>query len=238
MSENNTALLPANSQNVSVPYIGFRGAKSERNLDALEAAGVKANDFYIFDGLPIRVSPLEVHILNFARFWVQEDEDTGNVLDVVTSWPGKDSGYRERVFAAVIAVLPGGGLTAATLRLNGAQCGALRDTLKLLGPGGRAATPESWAACGPKFAESAGGANTPPGFRFSVSIKSEPKPIPGTKYSCNNGVGSVSPSSPARLAALKAYADSDKNVIAAALHINQLRVQEIFDATTEPTVAE
>lgn len=204
---------------VSVPYIGFRGKKAEKNLEDLDAAGIKVDKtsgngvFYLQDVEPIDIripggNSIALHLIQFARFYLLVQGGK----DVAASLENNDDlfaeGYREHVYAVVAAVTGPGKFTAATLQLHSAQCAALRKAIDMLGEPGRpgpAMDPASWAKRSSLHAKAAD--TKVAGFRFRTEIWSTleaPRSGDGEKY--NQGHGRAYPTPEADFIALNKWA--------------------------------
>lgn len=183
-------------------YVGFRGKKTEKNVEALEAAGIKVNTFYLFDaGIYTPLVPCDLHLLGApTKIYTLTDQD--NVIEDVSYEDTKeqfDAGFRSQIYATV-AVPMGDGFVPATLMLRSGQTNALRDAMKLIEKDGAATDPKKWAAKGgDAFAKSA--AVTFPGGRFKVRIRNEY--VEDGKY--NKGHGTILPTPPESVAALNAF---------------------------------
>lgn len=206
---------------VAVPYVAFRGKKSEKNTDALDAAGIKVDKatgngvFYLMDIEPVDVrapgkNSIGLHLIQYARLYTLTD-NTGKIIEsanVNTNEMFAD-GFREHLFALVAVALGGGQFKAATLQLQSAQCNALRQTLALIGEPGRpgvAMKPEEWGKRSAAHAKTADPNVKVPGFRFRTEIWSVLTAPKGDGEKFNEGHGAVQPTSETEFAALNKWA--------------------------------
>lgn len=213
---------PPEKRHVSVPYITARGKKAEKNLEALDAAGIKVDRntgnavFYLMDVEPIDIrtpgkNSIGLHLIQYARLYTLTD-NVGKIVEAsaVNTDEMFGDGFREHIFAVVAAVTGSGLFKAATLQLQSAQCNALRQTLALIGePGrpGRAMKPDEWGRSSPAHAKTADLNCKVPGFRFRTeiwSVLTQPKSGQGEKF--NEGHGAVSPTPEADFIALNKWA--------------------------------
>jgi hypothetical protein len=222
----------------SVPYVGFLGKKSEKNVEAIKAAGIQVNDFYLMAGAagPVRVKPFGVHILGqtFRAFTLQDDE--GKLIDAALKYDKRrdDEGYQEHIFAVVAVALPADAadkpstFVAATLTLRGAQAKALKKSLDLLGTAdkpGVVMNPAKWSAFGE--AHKIASASKWPGGRFRANILSTPTvPVNGGRpYNLGDSV--TFPTPRIDVAAFDAWVESDWSSIEQVLQAHERRVQVI-----------
>lgn len=209
-----------------VPYVGFRGKKSTKNTEALDAAGIKVGKdgsgvFYLMDsGEPLKIEPFGLHVIQFARFYTNTDDD-GRVVDARLKNTDAlfNAGFREHLYAAVAVALGGGKFVAATLQLQSGQCNALRQTIQLLGDNGLpgpACDPKKWATRGAAHAASA--VAKVPGARFRTdiwSVLTPPKSGKGQPY--NEGHGRTYPTPEAEALAFNEWTKTDWPFIQAAI---------------------
>lgn len=230
------------------PYVGFRGAKSNKNIDALNAAGITvarngSGTFYLMDPpTPIKVDPFRLHLIQYYRAYTVQD-DAGKITDA-TFKNDKDLfglGFREHIFGVVLVVLPTyPGFVAATLQLRGAQCNALKSTIQMLGT---RETPGFLAYQGDqlKYALKARGATWEPaadvlipGGRVVTTIYSEAElPKNGGKQPFNQGYGSAAPIDKDHAAKLNKWLEAFGGSLAHVAAINDDRFakvrQKVFD---------
>ena len=187
----NSAPAEQRGSGFSVPYIAFRGLKSNKNVEALTAAGITVSrdgdgTFYLMDPpVPIRVDPFEFHLLQYHRAFTRQD----NKMKVTDAILKSDNdafaeGYREHIFGTAIVKLPGGGYRAATLNLRGPQVNALRDAVRLLDHPGKMVG-NAYAHLSEVKA---------PGLKFRITIWStleQPKDPRAEKF--NDGHGTTRP---------------------------------------------
>ncbi len=129
---------PAERRSISVPYVGFRGLKSFKHAEALDAAGIRvekdgSGKFYLHHVTPIRVDPFKIHLFQYSRAYTRIDNNQ-NVTDAIFESDNEAfaDGFREALYAAVAVVLSPGNYMPATLQLRGAQANALRDAVNLM----------------------------------------------------------------------------------------------------------
>lgn len=221
---------PQGTENNRLAYIGFRGAKSEKRVDELEAAGVEENTFYLQDGETIPLDPCAIHLLESVKVMVIVDKDTGDIKDATfqdndTLW--KD-GYRPKILAVVLARLSNGKSTSwvpATLMLSSGQCKALAAARSLLT--GAASRPEEWASRSPRHAASA--AITSAGGRFYVQIRNEVEKSESGR-NMNVGYGVIIPTPAEEVEALNAFLERERDPrsrLSAVFAIHDKRVEEL-----------
>jgi hypothetical protein len=212
----------------SLPYIGFRGVKTTKHVDELRAAGIEPNDFYLCEsGEYLPLKPAELHVLQFARLFTQQDDD-GKLIGA--SFTNSDAlyedGFREHLFvvAAVIQRTDKGPkYTAATLSLRSGQTQALKQTISLLE--GPAADPDKWSTRSPNHKVTA--AAKVPGGRFKVRIwNTQEKPASGKGQPYNLGHGSVSLPTAAEVEAFNAWVAADFPRISKVIGLHNRRVEE------------
>ena len=207
-------------------YVGFRGAKAEKNLEALDAAGIKVDQFYLRDrGEVIPLQPCDLHVLHAIKFFTLEED--GKLLDVAfeDSDDRFDAGYRAVILAVVAVRLGNGQFVAATLILRSGQTKALEDALKAIDKkkDGQATTAEGWAARGKAHADSAGARL--PGLRFFVRIYSTREgDTPSSKY--NLGHGTIIPTPKDDVERVNTWLANSAAQIAACFVIYQKRIDE------------
>lgn len=213
----------------STPYVGFLGKKSEKNLDALAAAGIQVNEFYLHDVFPVRTHPTKIHLLGsvFRAYTLQDDD--GNVLEVSLKYSKQreDDGFNEQLIAPVAVVLPGkdhSTFVAATLALRGAQAKALKKSMDLFD--GAAGKPDQWASYSP--AHEAASKSAFPGGRFRATIWSTPtKPVNGGKREYNLGDSAIVPTPAADVSVFDAWVDSSWPAIERVLQTAHNRAEQL-----------
>ena len=189
------------------PFVGFRGAKSQKNVGDLDALGVEVNQFYLFDGQPWKIDPFALHLLTYKKYYTAQDSGTFELTDA--NWDDQGGLLDEHIEALVLVVRPNGdspsGFTPARLTLRKGQAAALRLAMNVYS--GSANNPSELMALGEDYKASA---NCPViGGRFRVTISSESKMPRQGKNPYNLGKGRVS-ATPARdVAALVAYTNSE-----------------------------
>lgn len=207
-----------------LPYVGFRGMKSVKNVAALEAAGIGVDKFYLFDGEPLKVDPFYLHVLAAARLWTVLDDDN-KIVDATFTDPGNDSDYREHIFAAVVVPL-GNTFVAATSMFRSGHVLCLKQALSFLSPGGAASDAKSWASRGPAHAKSAGDDQTPPGFRFRVQIASTREKPQSGGQPYNKGHAIITPTPEESFRSLLTWKEANTPRIVQVLNANAARVAE------------
>lgn len=206
-------------------YVGFRGAKAEKNLDAMDAAGIKVDQFYLRDGgefLPL--VPCDLHILSACKLYTLEDDGKLQGVSFTDSQEQFDQGYRAQILATVGVRLGNGVFVPATLILRGGQTKALAAALDAIDrkKKGQATDPVAWAARSPKHADSAGAKL--PGLRFFVRIYSTREGEGSGKYNLGHGSIVVTPKDD--VAKLNDWIVADGARIAAALAVNEKRIAD------------
>lgn len=219
---------PAEKKFITLPYVGFRGIKTTKRVDELNAAGIEANDFYLCEsGEFLRVKPMELHLLQYIRLYTQQDEE-GEITGVAfqNSDDLFDQKYREHLFC-VVAVFQKSNdgkfkFTPATLALRSGQTKALKQAINLLD--GPAQSAEAW---GGRSANHAIGAKAAvPGGRFRTRIWStSEKPAVG-KQNYNEGHGSTVMPKAEEIDAFNQWLKDDYTRIAAVIGLNAKRVEE------------
>lgn len=244
MTTPNTQIaVPANSDNrllaprvdsgasdgkARLAYVGFRGAKSRKRVEELDAAGVEESQFYLMDGEIIALDPCDLHILDAYKFWSKVD-DEGEAVDVLLEDGGDEAfqeGYRQHVIAAVAIVLGEGTYVPASLVLRSAQTRALDTALAFLDPakGGAALDAKKFAARSAKHKEAA--KVVFPGGRFRTRIRSKIEPTESGRE-MNKGYGTVFPTPAEEVNALNAWIAEDRVRIDAILAQHDTRVAAI-----------
>ncbi len=238
-SPNHTDTSAPEKRRVSVPYVGFRGKKAEKNLEALDAVGIKVDRtsgngvFYLMDVEPLDIripgsNAVALHVIQFARFYtlVQGGKDVAASLE--NNDDLFNEGYREQIYAIVAAVTAPGKFTAATLQLHSAQCKALGKAIDMLGEPGRPGPAMNAEAWGKRSAAHAKTVDTKiAGFRFRTEIWSTleaPKYGDGEKF--NLGEGRVYPTPESEFVALNAWAKDNWPKIQVAVAKYNLMVEK------------
>jgi hypothetical protein len=218
---------------IQVPYVAFRGQKSQKNLEALNAAGIHverdgSGKFYLMDVTPIRVDPFKLHLLQYSRIYTLVD-DSGQA--VAASFYSDDdlfnAGYRETIYAAAAVVLSPGNYVAATLQLRGANVNALKPAIRLLGDTenpGVAMDAVKFAARGDQWRAAAG--VKAPGGRFRLTIWSTADVPQGGGQKFNNGHGSVEPTPAAEVEAFNNWVTHSWPSIQMVMAVNNARFEK------------
>lgn len=130
-----------------LPWVGYFGSKTKAGREALIAAGVEVNQFYLFDQEPIKVKPFSYHLLNAKRYYTKVN-NSGETVGVKLEYSKADyaEGYREMVVALVFVVQKALGgatvLTPATFLARSALVKAITPAADMLL--GAASDPEKW----------------------------------------------------------------------------------------------
>lgn len=205
------------SQKVSYPYIGFYGAKTQ-DTDPLETAGIEQHQFYLHNGLPIRVDPFECHVLRLGHYYTLVDDNV-QPIEARLDCPDEafKEGYRDHLFF-VAAVRHGGTFYPAVGTLRAAQARAFDKTRPLLRK-----SKDEWAAMGPAAAASAHAALV--GARCITTIWSKPEKT-GTGRTQNKGYGVVRPTPKDQVDAFNAWYGEEANLklVQALAGINAIRL--------------
>lgn len=215
---------------LTVPFVGFRGKKSEKGVEALDAAGIGVDEFYLKHVEPIKLKPFALHVIQYARFYTQQDED-GKITGVSTYTNDDlyEDGYREKIEAVVAVVLSPGNYMPATLSLRSGHVQALKDAFDLLGTPknpGVATKVEAWAARSAKH--KAASAVEFPGGRFRLEIWStQETPAGGGKNKYNLGHGRTYPTPEAEVAALNAWRKEQWTAIQTVMTVYNARVEKL-----------
>lgn len=220
---------------VAFPYVGFRGAKSTVNVEALTAAGITVQhgngQFYLMvPPVPIKVDPMQLHVLNFARFYTKMDESQNIIAATVKNDDDLfKNGFRESLYAVVAVVLPEGQFEAATLQLRGANTNALKQAIQLLGEPGRPGPATNEAALkarGKAWADAAALTKTA-GARFITTIYSTAETPQGGGQKFNQGHGSVRPSPVEHVKAFEEWRSKNLERIKGVWAYNAARVEYV-----------
>lgn len=188
----------ADDQFLSIPYVGFRGKKSFKNKEALDAAGIAVQDFYLHDTTAIRVKPLGLHLLSVARFYtVNDNQGRPKQASYQTDDSLFEDGFREYLLGVVLVALPPADPKApshfvpAMLNLYSAQTRALKVAMALVGKGGAAVDAAMWSARGTAYAASSRLRHA--GTRFRTEIWSTEEKPQGDGEPFNMGHGRTYP---------------------------------------------
>lgn len=223
--------LPERAAQAFVPYVGFRGKKSEKGVESLDAAGIVVDKatgngvFYLQDVDPIKVSPFRLHLLQYTRLYTTYD-DNMNIVSVKDTITEDDFrlGYRNHIFGVCLVIVEPGHYVAATIQLRGPNSQALKDAINRLD--GPAADTERWSRLSPAHAESA---RVPfPGGRFVTEIWSTLETPRGGGPKFNLGHGRCYPTPADMIDPLIRFVESNEASIKAAFDkydstINHLR---------------
>lgn len=228
---------PPSTQYRSIPYVGFRGQKSFKHKEALDAAGVQVNDFYLNDVQPIAIKPFELHILHYGRLYTITD-DEGKISDAIFTRPTDGEyaeGFNDHVLAAVAVVQStdsGPLFTAATLSLRGAQSKALKLGLELIE--GRASDAAKWSSVSPGHAGTAHAAV--PGGRFKLAIwNTQELPKNGGTQKYNMGNGRIVMPKKADVDAFNAWIKREFASVASAINVNNARLKKARELASTRT---
>lgn len=202
-----TAQKAAPSGNGSVPYIGFRGAKSQANIDGLDAAGIEVDEFYLFDGQQRKINPFQLHLLTWFSAFTLQDQDTYELTDA--SYSNPDKMLEEHIEGLALVVIPADGpsvFAPARFTFRKGHTAGLKAAISLLSPGGSAHNPRDMAAYGPDFKD--GAQCKVVGGRFRIELTSVQKTPQngGKKY--NLSKGRIIPTPAADVAALEEYVNT------------------------------
>lgn len=161
-------LAKPEGQAAKTPWIGLFGEKTKNGRDALVAAGVEVNQFYLHDEAgPLKIKPFQYHLLRANRYYTKQDQ-AGRVVAATRENPyAKDPNtkFKEHLMALVVVTYktPTGAinLVPATWGLRSGVVKAMRLAINLVLPGdaksppGAAYDKEAWAARSPAHAISA-----------------------------------------------------------------------------------
>lgn len=194
------------------PFVAFRGSKTLKNLDDLEAAGIDVNMFYLVDGQPWKIDPMSLHLLTYKKYYTAMDNDTFELTDA--NWDDQGGLLDEHIEALVLVVRPNGdnpsAFTPARLTLRKGQAAALRLAINVYN--GSAQSPSDLLSLGDEYKACA---NCPViGGRFRVTIRSESKMPKVGRNPYNLGIGRVSATPAKDVTALVAFAHSPAGIAA------------------------
>lgn len=218
------------SQNqMTVPYVGFRGHKTKDKDKGLETAGIEPLEFYLHSVAPIKLKPFTIHLLPGVATFHTTLDSKGAMQGAAFEDPGGD--FREHVFGVVAVVLGGGAFIPATISLRSGMTAALKKTKALIL--GDAANPDLWARLSPKHAKSA--AVKFPGGRFQTRIwvtEEQPKGDPdGEPYNLGNSL--VNPTPEDEVLALNKWMVDDLPRIKAVMAYHNVKVAQIRNKALE-----
>ncbi len=218
---------PAERRSISVPYVGFRGLKSFKHAEALDAAGIRcekdgSGKFFLNHVTPIRVDPFRLHLMQYSRAYTIEDND-GNPTEAIFRNDDEAfaDGFREAIVAVVAVVLSPGNYMPATLKVRGAQVNTLRDAINLM----PSAEQGKLAARGGDWVASSKSAY--PGGRFRVGIWStlEKPDSGGEKF--NKGHGTVMPTPAEEIPLFDAWVKEAWPAIQVVMAVNNARFEKV-----------
>lgn len=152
-----------------VPYVGFRGEKSTKKIPELEAAGVKASEFYLYDNEILKIQPFSLCVLKHATFYTEQNNKM-QVTNCAFEAPpyGVKTKLRKYVVGVGIVRVPGPNgvnFVPAGFQFRSAQCKAIERPIELLKS---AKDRDAWAARSPKHKVASDACV--PGGRFYASI--------------------------------------------------------------------
>lgn len=197
------------------PWVGFFGEKTKAGRDALVAAGIEVNQFYLYDNEPLKVKPFAFHLLKARRFYTQVDND-GKVTGVLLTKPNDDQynieKYREYIMAQVVVIGkdPMGKLvlTPATWGARSGLAKVFQKAIDFTRPGGSATDVSKWASRSTAHAISANARW--PGGRFVVQAWGTVEDTTDGKTEYNLGHSSISPTSAEGVAAFNELASGER----------------------------
>lgn len=188
------------------PWVGFFGSKTKTGRDALVAAGVEQNQFYLHDAEPLKLRPFEFHLLKSKRYFSKANA-AGKIVAVRTDYSreGWAAGYREQqvCLVAVIQRLPVGGinLIPAIMTVRSGLADALKVPIQTAS--GSAKDKQTWAARSTNHAIAANAVWA--GGRFVVTAWGSGVELDdGNEF--NKGHSSIRPSKPEEVAAFNKLA--------------------------------
>lgn len=182
------------------PYVGYFTEKSKAGRDAIVAAGIEPNQFYLFDNEPLKVKPFSYHLLKARRFHTKLNKE-GEIVGVLLTKPNDHQytveKYREYIMAQVLVITkdPMGKivLVPATWGARSGLAKVFRKALDFMAPGGAAASPVTWAARSTNHAIAANAKW--PGGRFVVTAWGSTQDTLDGQGEYNLGHDSISPTS-------------------------------------------
>lgn len=188
------------------PWVGFFGGKVKKGRDALVAAGVEVDQFYLFDSEPLKLKPFELHLLKHKRYYTKQN-GAGKTTNVrlVGDPNSYAAGYRELQLSLVAVLMrtPTGNvnLVPAILSVRSGLVKALE--LAINTAKGSAKDPDVWAARSTQHAIAAKAVW--PGGRFVTTIWGSHKTLDdGNDF--NIGHSSIRPAKPEEVLAFNKLA--------------------------------